>query len=660
MPLVPEPEAIWKRVLPDVFRANCGSRLCGFIVELAVSIVGDIPTVRFGGAVRCRLDMERQAIEDKINSNAPDPLVRAMSRCVFVNRHLLTPPLEWLEGRLLMSGSGLHASTLSTAAIPSITVDAAPLYYTEKQGATPIDPGLSIVPADVPLISAAVRLLGYMPGQDVLSVVPQNGISFWWDSSSDALDLSGSASGATYQAVLRSVTYSNPSYDPSTAPRIAEVAVTNADYASSTASRTILLSAVNDPPGVQTPPVQTTTTGSQIIFSSVGGNVIVVSDPDADGNVEQVTLTADGGTLRLAENSGISFVAGTDLGDTTMTFEGTLDAINASMNGLTFTPTGQYAGTASLEVTANDLGNSGLGGAQIVHALVPIIVIGIAAPPPTVGDSIPPPNTQPPSGPTKSPEPVVSAAPVLASVPIPGRALATAANVSGIHGISTTSASEQFGNTSSSIAEAVSARIQAPTAAGGVASEQQMQEPEAFMPWPALRAHQSVREPFGGGFGQGTQEGHSGGLDRSLDDRAILPSGAPIASTLGLLPARRSSHHPNSSALMRDTSRDASLSWFPAPSMLRELDAMRRRITSEVSLRIWAGTASLLSIGASVAYLAWITRGGSLIGSLLSSIPAWKWVDPIPVLEQAANAAGALKSDHQDTLETIIRDAVGS
>jgi hypothetical protein len=94
--------------------------------------------------------------------------------------------------------------------------------------------------------------------------------------------------------------------------------------------------------------------------------------------------------------------------------------------------------------------------------------------------------------------------------------------------------------------------------------------------------------------------------------------------------------------------------------MLRELDAMRRRITSQVGLRIWAGTASILSAGASLAYLVWITRGGSLLGSLLSSIPIWKWVDPIPVLEQAANSASALKGGQDDRLEAIIRDAAGN
>jgi hypothetical protein len=604
--------------------------------------------------------MERQAIEDKVISNAACPLVRATSHCVLVNRHLLTPRLEWLEARLLMSGSGLSASNLSTAAFPSITVDGAPLHYTEKQGAAAIDPGLTIAPADVPLIGAAVRLLGYMPGEDVLSVVPQNGISFWWDSSSGILDLSGSASGATYQAVLRSMTYTDPSYDPSTAPRIAQVTVTNADYTSGTASQSILLSAVNDPPGVQTPPIQTTTTGSQIIFSSVGGNAILVSDPDADGRVEQVTLTADGGTLQVAESAGLSFIVGTGVADGTMTVEGTLDALDASMNGLMFTPTGKYAGTASLEVTADDLGNSGVGGAQIVHALVPIIVTGVAAPPPSVGDSIPPSNMQPPGTPTKPPEPVVAAAPVLVSVPIPESELAAAANVSEIHGISTTSPSERFDNALSSIAQAVSARIDAPTGATSVAPEPEMQRADALIRWPALRAHQSFEEPFGVGFVQGIQDGQSGGFGRSLDERAILPSDAPAASTVRSSPAGRTSHHHILSDLMRDSSRAASLSLPPVPSMLRELDAMRRRITSEVSLRIWAGTASFLSAGASVAYLIWITRGGSFIGSLLSSIPAWKWVDPIPVLEQAAKAASTLKRDQDDGLETIIRDAAGN
>ena len=47
-----------------------------------------------------------------------------------------------------------------------------------------------------------------------------------------------------------------------------------------------------------------------------------------------------------------------------MTFDGTLADINAALNGLIYTPTGGYNGAASLQVTSNDLGLSGSGGAQ--------------------------------------------------------------------------------------------------------------------------------------------------------------------------------------------------------------------------------------------------------------------------------------------------------
>jgi hypothetical protein len=45
-----------------------------------------------------------------------------------------------------------------------------------------------------------------------------------------------------------------------------------------------------------------------------------------------------------------------------MTFRGTLSNINAALNGMTFTPTLGFTGTAVLTITSNDLGNSGAGG----------------------------------------------------------------------------------------------------------------------------------------------------------------------------------------------------------------------------------------------------------------------------------------------------------
>ena len=50
--------------------------------------------------------------------------------------------------------------------------------------------------------------------------------------------------------------------------------------------------------------------------------------------------------------------------DATMTFTGTVDEINAALNGMTFLPSLNYNGTAAtVGITTDDLGNTGTGGA---------------------------------------------------------------------------------------------------------------------------------------------------------------------------------------------------------------------------------------------------------------------------------------------------------
>ena len=47
-----------------------------------------------------------------------------------------------------------------------------------------------------------------------------------------------------------------------------------------------------------------------------------------------------------------------------MTFTGTVDGINAALNGLNFKPSPDYAGPASIVIAVNDLGNGGTGGTK--------------------------------------------------------------------------------------------------------------------------------------------------------------------------------------------------------------------------------------------------------------------------------------------------------
>ena len=126
--------------------------------------------------------------------------------------------------------------------------------------------------------------------------------------------------------------------------------------------------AVNQPPANAVPVAQTTNEDTSKLFSSGGSNQISISDPDAGTATVQVTLTATNGTLTLSGTAGLNFACGGCVGDgtadTTMTFQGTISAINTALNGLSFAPTGNFNGSATLTITTNDLGNTGSGGAK--------------------------------------------------------------------------------------------------------------------------------------------------------------------------------------------------------------------------------------------------------------------------------------------------------
>ncbi|HEX8772070.1 MAG TPA: tandem-95 repeat protein [Pyrinomonadaceae bacterium] len=126
---------------------------------------------------------------------------------------------------------------------------------------------------------------------------------------------------------------------------------------------TVTVNAVNDAPVNAVPGAQTTNADTALTFSAANGNAITVSDVDAGPASVRVTLTATGGTLSLSSTFGLVFTTGDGTSDATMTFTGALSSINGALNGLTFTPTAGFSGAASLQITTDDLGNTGLGGA---------------------------------------------------------------------------------------------------------------------------------------------------------------------------------------------------------------------------------------------------------------------------------------------------------
>ena len=173
------------------------------------------------------------------------------------------------------------------------------------------------------------------------------------------VNLTGSASLASYQAAIQAVSFSNTSGDPSLIDRTVAVTYNDGNQNSNTAVATIHVTAVNDPPVEVVPGPQSTGKDTALAISSVS-----VSDVDAEGGAETTTLSVADGTVSLASTAGLTFSSGTGTNDASETFTGTLSAIDNALATLTYRPNSGFVGSDSLSVSTDDDGNTGDGGCQ--------------------------------------------------------------------------------------------------------------------------------------------------------------------------------------------------------------------------------------------------------------------------------------------------------
>jgi mRNA-degrading endonuclease HigB of HigAB toxin-antitoxin module len=113
---------------------------------------------------------------------------------------------------------------------------------------------------------------------------------------------------------------------------------------------------VNEAPVNHVPGPQTTDINAPLTFSAGNGNAIAISDVDAGDDPLTVQLVAEGGTVSETE------------------FTGSLDELNALLDGLIFTPETDFVGDAFLDILTNDLGHNGLGGPQTASDRIAISV----------------------------------------------------------------------------------------------------------------------------------------------------------------------------------------------------------------------------------------------------------------------------------------------
>ena len=64
------------------------------------------------------------------------------------------------------------------------------------------------------------------------------------------------------------------------------------------------------------------------------------------------------------------------------------------------------------------------------------------------------------------------------------------------------------------------------------------------------------------------------------------------------------------------------------------LDTLAQQLDTEKSRSvIIIGSATGMTALLSAGYVLWAVRGGSLLASMLATLPVWRWLDPLPILE---------------------------
>jgi Nitrous oxidase accessory protein len=189
------------------------------------------------------------------------------------------------------------------------------------------------------------------------------------------------------------------------------------------------------------------------------------------------------------------------------------------------------------------------------------------------------------------------------------------------------------------------------------AEEQEGESAESEMPTGDLvfsggeRDNHAHRRPLfdsegGGGVDRGGFAMFGNNPDRTLNDRmtsAVSSFAAGIEKVLysapgqGLFPSLQ-----DSLALLNDVRYSGALA-----EAVQEIKDVRPTLTSAI-----VGGTAAVSTGLSVGYVVWTLRSGILMTSLLSSLPAWRFIDPLPILSGKVSA----EDEDDESLESLVAD----
>lgn len=403
-------------------------------------------------------------------------------------------------------------------------------------------------------------------------------------------------------------------------------------FSAQSATASVTVQAVNDAPVLLAPPASMgpiTGAGSAVPLGLDGLGYGTGGGADEAGQALTFTLSslppAGLGTLVLADGS-------------TAADAGRAYTL-AELQGLRFVAAPGTSGTFTLAWTARDDGGTANGGqdqragslAFTVDTMPPAPApppVPPVVPAPEPAPAPPPPPSVPPAAPpapTPAPAPAASAPepapPAPATAPVAAEAPRAVAAPVPVPAPAPAAIPPQDPRARTIVTGDALVAL-----AGGAVSQALLADPA-----PLLQQH-----VFAGDFSVAT------GGAALLERRALQPAGVqPLGmefEVTGFAGVERQG--------LRMTVEDARQA-LRSGVFLEHLDQLRRQLREEFDLdRTVSISVAGLSLGASLVYILWLVRGGVLVGSYLSALPAWRLLDPLPVLARV----GDEEPDDEDAL----------
>jgi len=233
----------------------------------------------------------------RLTLDGPDTLANfelALESVTYENTNadpsILTRTITWIINDGTDDSVGVTSTITVAAANDAPTMTAGGnLAYTEGDGSQVLDATVTVADVDDTNIEeATIQITGnYQNGVDVLAFTNQLGIIGNWISATGVLELTGTSLVANYQTAMRSITFANPSDDPSTAGRTVAWTVNDGELSSTPATSTITITAVNDAPVMGD-------AGGTLAYTendpaSIIDGTLTITDVD-DTNIEDATI----------------------------------------------------------------------------------------------------------------------------------------------------------------------------------------------------------------------------------------------------------------------------------------------------------------------------------------------------------------------------------